>query len=220
MGLVGPDEVPPVHVLTSPNMTDLNRITAASVRTITIQELMQAAGGARSPGPATSQKAFNAAYVVTQDEPYTDAHFAFFSQLSKLLMSLDPPHGIRATTFAPFYWATGGRATISTDMVAAAGSLCGYLRTPSSATFKSQGGIGSVGVTGAAHCAWTAVTNADARTWITILRPTGRSQGAGNVVYVVKANTSTAARKGTLTIAGKSFDVVQQPAGPAVVRRR
>jgi hypothetical protein len=202
-------------VLTSPNMTDLTRITAASVKTITIQEIMQAEGGIRTPGPADSQKAFNAAYVVTQDDAYTDAHFAFFSQMSKIMMSLDPPHGVRACCFAPFYWATGGRATLNTDLLAAANSLCGYLRTPSSATFKSQGGIGTVGVTGAAHCAWTAVTSADSKDWITILRPTGRSQGAGNVVYAVKANPGAIARKGTLTIAGKAFDVVQQPAGAA-----
>ena len=220
MGLIGPEEVPPVHVLTSPNMTDLNRITAASVRTVTIQEIMQAAGGPRTPGPATSQKAFNAAFVVTQDDPYTDAHFAFFSQLSKLLMSLDPPHGIRACCLAPFYWATGGRATLNMDILLAANSLCGYGRSPSGATFSSRGGIGSVGVTGAAHCAWTAATNTDSRDWISILRPTGRNQGAGNVVYAVKANPGATPRTGTLTIAGKAFKVVQQPAGASATGRQ
>ena len=215
MGLINASDVPPVHLLTSPDTTDLNRITAASVRTITIQEIIQAEGGARDPGPATSQKAFNVGYVVVQEEAFTDAQIAFGSQLSKLLMSLDPPHGIRASFFAPFYWATGGRATLSTDMAAAAGSPCGYLRMPSAATFTSRGGIGSVGVTGAAHCAWTAVTNFDSQNWITILRPTGKIQGSGNAVYAVKANTGTTARTGTLTIAGRAFTVTQQPAGSA-----
>lgn len=215
MGLIGPEDVPPIHVLTSPDTTDLNRITAASVRTVTIQDIVQAEGGVRDPGLAASQKHFNVAYVVTQDEPYTDAHFAFFSQLSKLLMSRDAPRGSRACCFAPFHWATGGRATLTTEVLAPAGSLCGYVRTPSSATFASRGGIGSLGVTGGAHCAWTAVTNADSRDWITILRPTGRSQGAGNVVYAVKANTGAAARRGTLTIAGAPFEVVQQRAATA-----
>lgn len=220
MGLIGPEEVPPVHILTSPDTTNLERITAASVRTVTMQDIIQAEGGVRDPGVATSQKHFNVAYVVAQDEPYTDAHFAFFSQLSKLLMSRDAPRGSRACCFAPFYWATGGRATLTTEVLAAAGSPCGYVRSRTGATFPSRGGIGSLGVTGGAHCAWTAVTNPDSRDWITVLRPTGRSQGAGNVVYAVKANTSATTRRGTLTIAGKPFEVVQQPAGAAAAGRR
>ena len=64
---------------------------------------------------------------------------------------------------------------------------------------------GSVGVTAGTGCSWTATSNAG---WITI---TSGSSGSGNgtVNYSVSANTSSNARTGTLTIAGRAFSVMQ-----------
>ena len=72
------------------------------------------------------------------------------------------------------------------------------------------GGTGSVAVTAsAASCQWTAVSNA---AWITI---TAGATGNGNqsVAFSVAANTG-AARSGTLTIAGQSFNVDQAAPPP------
>jgi hypothetical protein len=110
MGLIPPEEVPPIHILQSPDLSDLERITAASYQTITIEQIMSAEGGPRIPSADEAQRDFTLAFIVTQDVPYNDAAYAFFSLLSYDLMSLDPPHSY--TNLAPFNWATGGRATL------------------------------------------------------------------------------------------------------------
>jgi hypothetical protein len=114
MGLIPPEEVPPIHILTSPNLSNPQRITAASVRTVTIEDILQAEGGARVPTVADSQKEFNLAYIVTQDGPYNDAAYAYFSLMSYALMSRQAPEA--RDMYAPFYWATGGRATLNTRL--------------------------------------------------------------------------------------------------------
>lgn len=114
MGLIPPEEVPPIHILESPDLGDPARITAASVRTITIEEIIAAEGGIRIPAYPDTQREFNLAFIVTQDRPYNDAAYAYFSLLSYLLMSREPPRPYSA--LAPFYWATGGRATLNTRL--------------------------------------------------------------------------------------------------------
>jgi hypothetical protein len=114
MGLIPPEEVPPIHILESPDLSDPERITAASYQTITIEQIMAAEGGPRIPSSDEAQKDFTLAFIVTQDVPYNDAAYAFFSLLSYDLMSLDPPH--EYGNLAPFHWATGGRATLDTRL--------------------------------------------------------------------------------------------------------
>jgi hypothetical protein len=109
MGLIPPEEVPPVHILNAPDTSDLNRITA-TYRTVTIDQIIQAEGGPRSPAYAESQKDFTLAFIVTQDLPYNDAAYAFFSLMAHSLETKDPPDGC---CLAPFYWATGGRAALT-----------------------------------------------------------------------------------------------------------
>jgi hypothetical protein len=116
MGLIPPEEVPPIHILQSPDLTDLERITAASYQTITIEEIMAAEGGARIPSSDEAQKDFSLALIVTQDIPYNDAAYAFFSMKAYDLMTLDAPDRTRYGFLAPFYWATGGRATLDTRL--------------------------------------------------------------------------------------------------------
>jgi subtilisin family serine protease len=81
---------------------------------------------------------------------------------------------------------------------------CTYAISPTSASFTSAGGAGSVTVTAGAGCAWTAASNA---AWITI---TSGASGSGNgaVSYSVAANAG-AARSGTMTVAGQTFTVTQ-----------
>ncbi|MGB7539776.1 MAG: hypothetical protein WBM17_14635 [Anaerolineales bacterium] len=114
MGLIPAQEIPSIHILQSPNLSDLKRITPASYRTVSMDQIVNAAGGPRSPSAAEAQKDYALAFIVTQDTAYNDAAYAFFSLMSYIMMSKDPPD--MRTYFASFYWATGGRATLNTRL--------------------------------------------------------------------------------------------------------
>jgi hypothetical protein len=114
MGLIPPEEVPPIHILESPDLSNSEHISAASFTTITIDEILQAAGGERIPSVEDSQKEFSLAFIVTQDVAYNDASYAYFSIMSHTLMGQNAPS--RYSYLAPFYWATGGRATLDTRL--------------------------------------------------------------------------------------------------------
>jgi Putative binding domain, N-terminal len=83
-------------------------------------------------------------------------------------------------------------------------SNCSYALSTTGQSFPAAGGNGSVVLTAATGCSWTASSNV---TWITV---TGTSTGTGNgtITYQVTANTG-AARTGTLTIAGLAYTVQQ-----------
>ncbi|MEJ5225128.1 MAG: choice-of-anchor X domain-containing protein, partial [Anaerolineales bacterium] len=124
MGLIGPEEVPPIRIFTSPpDMTDSQRVTVAAYKTITIQDIIEAEGGERIPSVADSPKNFTLAYIVAQDIPYDEAAYAYHSLMAYHLTSKLPPE-TRASNgqpsqlrfFMPFYWATGGRATLETRL--------------------------------------------------------------------------------------------------------
>ncbi len=109
MGLIPPEEVPPVHILINPDYSDLNRITAERVDTITIEQIMAAEGGERIPPYEESQKDFNIAFIAVSDREFTPAEMAFFSLIAKFFSSKS--EGEHYLT--PFYTATGGRATLN-----------------------------------------------------------------------------------------------------------
>lgn len=68
----------------------------------------------------------------------------------------------------------------------------------------AAGGAGTVAVTSAAGCAWSARSNVD---WITISE--GASGTGNGTVRISIAASSGAPRTGTLTIAGRTFTVEQ-----------
>jgi hypothetical protein len=82
---------------------------------------------------------------------------------------------------------------------------CTYTISPTSQSFDSSGGTGSVNVTTQSGCSWTAANNAS---WITITSGSGGT-GSGMVNYSVSVNTATSQRTGTITIAGETFTVTQ-----------
>jgi hypothetical protein len=89
------------------------------------------------------------------------------------------------------------------------GAPCTYSISPTSHTFTSTGGTGSIEVTSITGCPWTATT-ADA--WITIT--SGMSgAGSGTVGYSVAAYTGEGTRTGTITVAGQTFTVQQTGTG-------
>jgi len=140
------------------------------------------------------------------------------------------------STFAGWSGICTGRQTCTLTMnvdqtVEARFKLCAYSISPRRQTFFASGGKGSVSVTTASDCAWSAVSNVD---WITI---TSGSSGTGNgtVKYSVKANKvevlgdsigdedgvcdageacdwSISPRTGSMTIAGETFTVTQNGA--------
>ena len=82
---------------------------------------------------------------------------------------------------------------------------CTYSITPTSVSFDSSGGSGSVSVGTASGCSWTATSNAS---WITITT-NGSGVGDGIVSYIVSDNIGASKRSGTITIKDQTFTVTQ-----------
>ncbi len=91
-------------------------------------------------------------------------------------------------------------------------SPCSYSINPTSQSFPSSGGSGSVNVTTQGGCAWTATSNAS---WITIISGASGT-GNGTVNYSVAADSGAGFRTGALTIAGRTFTVQQGAPPPGV----
>jgi hypothetical protein len=85
------------------------------------------------------------------------------------------------------------------------GSGCTFTIDPTSGTALGTGGTGSVTVTAASGCAWTAASQAQ---WITV---TGGASGAGGgtVQFTVEANPAATERTGSILIAGHTFTIAQ-----------
>ena len=83
-------------------------------------------------------------------------------------------------------------------------SPCEWVFAPPYHTFDASGGNGNVLVIVTGACTWTATSDVD---WITL---TSGASGAGNglVQFVVAANNGRA-RTGTLTIAGRRYEVTE-----------
>ena len=88
-------------------------------------------------------------------------------------------------------------------------TTCAYTISPASASYAAGGGSGSVSVTTTSGCTWTAASSAS---WLTVTSGASGS-GSGTVQYSVAANTGSASRTGTLTIAGRAFTVTQAAGG-------
>ena len=82
---------------------------------------------------------------------------------------------------------------------------CTFSISPTSRNVAAAGGSGEVAVTGGSGCSWTASSNVS---WVRITAGASGT-GNGNVAYTIDANTSAAARTGTMTIAGRTFTVAQ-----------
>ena len=93
----------------------------------------------------------------------------------------------------------------TTNGVGVFGLLCSYSILPTNNSFPVAGGTGQVTVTGTSGCLWSAASNA---AWVTVTSGSSGT-GSGTVGYSVTANSGTAERTGTLTIAGQSFMVTQ-----------
>lgn len=86
---------------------------------------------------------------------------------------------------------------------------CDYSVSPSSQSFGSGGGGGSLTVTPSSGCSWTAVSNAN---WIAVTSgDSGSSRGTVN--YSVASNNDFNSRTGTIAVQGQTFTVSQDGLG-------
>jgi len=85
---------------------------------------------------------------------------------------------------------------------------CAFSLSPTSMIVTTFGGPGAVDVTTQSGCAWTAVSNVP---WITITSGASGA-GPGAVRFAGASNPNPAARRGTLTVAGRGMTVAQAPA--------
>jgi WD40 repeat protein len=82
---------------------------------------------------------------------------------------------------------------------------CSYSLFPTSQTFTSQGGSGSISLNTGGNCTWKAISNAS---WITLLSRAG-GRGSSAISFTVSANSTSHARSGTVTIGSQAFTVNQ-----------
>jgi hypothetical protein len=88
---------------------------------------------------------------------------------------------------------------------------CTYNLSHPTKQFTSSGGEDTVTVSASSqNCQWTATESLD---WVTITSGTSGT-GSGSVSYTVSANSSQSQRIGSMTIAGKSFSINQDPLSP------
>lgn len=85
---------------------------------------------------------------------------------------------------------------------------CAYTLSGTGASLPAAGGGTQVGVTTSSGCTWTAASSVS---WVALSTSSG--SGNGTVVATVAANTSTASRTATLTVAGKAFTINQAGTG-------
>lgn len=80
--------------------------------------------------------------------------------------------------------------------------------SPTAQFFPTSGGSGSVNISAPASCSWSAASQDN---WIVI---TSLADGAGNnvITYNVRENTSSNPRTGAISIAGRTFSVIQDSA--------
>ncbi len=108
----------------------------------------------------------------------------------------------------PAAWSSiGANAMIRAVAVSGTQPTCNHAIAPTSQNFTAIGGTGTVNVTVANGCAWTATSNA---AWLTI-NSGATGNGNGAVGFTAAANPTTSSRTGTLTVAGQTFTVTQDP---------
>ena len=107
-----------------------------------------------------------------------------------------------------------GQTVTITQAEASASGGCTYSLAPTAATFDAGGGTGSLAVSAASGCSWTA---ASGTSWITIASGASGT-GSGTVSYTVAANSGTAARTGTITAGGATLTVTETNLGTTALR--
>ena len=83
-------------------------------------------------------------------------------------------------------------------------SSCNITLNPTTRSINAKANTGTIGVTAAAGCSWTATSSVG---WITV---TSAVVSKGTIAYSVAANPSGADRTGTITVGGVTFTLTQR----------
>lgn len=102
----------------------------------------------------------------------------------------------------------GSTAETTVNLTAPTAVRCQPALGAQSSSFESSGGTGTVAVTVARECSWTASVNAQ---WI-VLTSGQEGQGDGTVAYRISENVDPTLRRGTITVAEQTVQVAQEPA--------
>ncbi|HMG35225.1 MAG TPA: PQQ-dependent sugar dehydrogenase [Blastocatellia bacterium] len=103
---------------------------------------------------------------------------------------------------------TAGGMTFSVNQAGSPTPSCSFSISPAGASFAATAASGSIFVTTANGCSWTAMTSAP---WISITSGASGS-GSGTVSYTVQSNPNTTSRMATISVAQQSFTVSQSGA--------
>ena len=106
---------------------------------------------------------------------------------------------------AKAYNAAGSESDYSAEVVYSVPAACSFSLSPGSQSYGPEGGTGSVSLSTASTCSWTAVSGAS---WLTVTAGASGT-GPGSVSFAVAANTASASRTATLSVGGQVFTVSQ-----------
>lgn len=147
------------------------------------------------------------AWTASSSEPWLHIGNGSGTGFGYVLATADPNTG--STTRTAVLRVNGTEATVTQP--AASSTACTFDIAPSAPSLGSGEASGSLSVSTAATCGWSATSTTN---WITITATTGI--GAGWVSYRVSANAGSAARTGTMMVAGQSLTVTQAGSGDPV----
>lgn len=112
---------------------------------------------------------------------------------------------IMGLEFSTWGWYTGHYHHFDNILISQSESSCTYAISPSGKSFGPSSGSDTVSVACENGCPWSATSNAD---WITITSGDSGT-GSGTVGFRVSENSASTSRTGGMTIAGKTFSVIQ-----------
>ena len=112
------------------------------------------------------------------------------------------PSSLTAGAPSKEYVYVGGRLIATEESV---GSTCTISLSPTSQSFASAQGSGTVGVTTPAGCSWTATSNVF---WVTIAGGAGGT-GNGSFGYSVGLNSTNSCRSGTISVGSSTLLITQ-----------
>ena len=207
---VGNRTANPVSILA--NGGKIGDVGSNLTATFTVEETpigrttIDATGSPTSPGPIVAQVTFSAqdmttgalsagvaATLVKDVTTYVDV-------APCVVLSL-----IDAGSAPPCLSVSSGSVPVSSGTTGSQGQVCTFSLSGSGQSFNAPGGTGTVSVNTSSGCAWSATSS---ESWLTVVSGASGT-GAGDVVFLVAANTTGQARAASLSIGGQTFTVNQ-----------
>jgi hypothetical protein len=99
-----------------------------------------------------------------------------------------------------------GSQTFTIYQAGVGGANCSNTIAPLAQSFLTAGGSGTINIFAAEECVWNAVSSAS---WINITSAVA-GVGSGSVSFTVNPNLTLKSRKGSITVAGQTFNIKQK----------